>query len=53
MKAKADAKDMLKKLTDALNACKDGFRQVEEHENALGARITALEERIARLEEKI
>lgn len=53
MKAKADAKELLKTLTDGLKACRVGFQTVEDHENLLDARITALEERFARLEEKI
>lgn len=53
MKPKSEAKELLKMLTDGLNACKAGFQAVEEHENVLDARITKLEERITHLEEAI
>lgn len=45
-----DAKTLLDKLTGMVNACNKAFKQIEEHENSLDARITKLEEKVARLE---
>jgi len=44
---------IIQQFKDAFASIQSGFAQVEEHENVLDARITALEERIARLEEVV
>lgn len=49
MKPKSEAKELLKMLSDGLNACQAGFQTVEEHENALDKRVTELEKRITHL----
>ena len=51
MKPKSEAKELLKMLTDGLNACKAGFQAVEDHENTLDKRISELEKRITHLED--
>ncbi len=53
MKPKTEAKELLKMLTDGLDACKAGFQTVEGHENTLDQRITILEERIICLEKEV
>jgi hypothetical protein len=45
------AKTLLEKLTGMVNACNEAFKQIEEHENILDAKIAKLEERISHLEE--
>ena len=52
MKPKSEAKELLKMLTDGLDACKAGFQTVEDHENTLDKRISELEKRITHLEEE-
>lgn len=44
---------IIQQFKDAFGSIQKGFAQVEEHENLLDARITALEERIAMLEEVV